>query len=159
MHSTLPVPPSLIRYFETDEWNGIPAQWWFGGGTDITPSYLYQEDMEHFHGTYKVGDRGDAWAGRAEERVVPWHANTPPIVSGLPCPVQEVCDAHDPAYYPKFKKWCDEYFLIKHRGETRGLGGIFFDDQNDRCWGRDCVWEWEGAGAHVGCVSKQGKRG
>jgi coproporphyrinogen III oxidase len=43
-----------------------------------------------------------------------------------------VCDRHDPEYYPKFKKWCDEYFLIKHRGERRGLGGIFFDDHNDR---------------------------
>jgi hypothetical protein len=39
---------------------------------------------------------------------------------------------HDPAFYPKFKKWCDEYFMIKHRKETRGLGGIFFDDLNDR---------------------------
>ena len=37
------------------EWNGIPGQWWFGGGTDITPSYVNEEDMRHFHGTYKVG--------------------------------------------------------------------------------------------------------
>ncbi len=36
------------------EWNGIPGQWWFGGGTDITPSYVNEEDMKHFHGTYKV---------------------------------------------------------------------------------------------------------
>ena len=43
-----------------------------------------------------------------------------------------MCDKHDPEYYGKFKKWADEYFAIKHRGETRGLGGIFFDDQNDR---------------------------
>jgi coproporphyrinogen III oxidase len=43
-----------------------------------------------------------------------------------------LCRRHDPAFYPKFKKWCDEYFLIKHRKETRGLGGIFFDDLNDR---------------------------
>jgi coproporphyrinogen III oxidase len=37
------------------------------------------------------------------------------------------CDAHDPAYYARFKKWCDEYFTIRHRGEMRGVGGIFFD--------------------------------
>src|SRR5262245_34455672 len=40
---------------------------------------------------------------------------------------KEACDKHDPGYYPHFKKWCDEYFYIKHRNETRGVGGIFFD--------------------------------
>lgn len=34
--------------------------------------------------------------------------------------------------YPKFKQWCDDYFWLKHRGETRGVGGLFFDDLNDR---------------------------
>lgn len=100
MHPHNPHAPTMhfnYRYFETEPWNGIPGQWWFGGGTDITPSYLYEEDMKHFHGTYK-----------------------------------KVCDRHDPAYYPKFKSWCDDYFLIKHRGERRGLGGIFFDDQNNK---------------------------
>jgi coproporphyrinogen III oxidase len=41
---------------------------------------------------------------------------------------KEVCDRHDPAYSPRFKKWCDEYFYLPHRGETRGVGGIFFDE-------------------------------
>jgi len=92
MHPRNPFAPTMhfnYRYFETDG-----GAWWFGGGTDITPSYLNEEDMKHFHGTYK-----------------------------------EVCDNHDPDYYAKFKKWADDYFFIKHRGETRGLGGIFFDDQ------------------------------
>ena len=57
MHPRNPHCPTMhfnYRYFETEEWNGIPGQWWFGGGTDITPSYVVPEDMKHFHGTYKA---------------------------------------------------------------------------------------------------------
>ena len=65
---------------------------WFGGGSDLTPCYLYGDDVAHFHRTWK-----------------------------------EVCDRHAVADYLRFKKWCDEYFFLPHRGETRGVGGIFFD--------------------------------
>mmetsp|Transcript_26971 Transcript_26971/g.27458 ORF Transcript_26971/g.27458 Transcript_26971/m.27458 type:complete len:408 (-) Transcript_26971:30-1253(-) len=95
MHPKNPHCPTMhfnYRYFETD--GGV---WWFGGGTDITPSYINEDDMKHFHGTYK-----------------------------------EICDKHDPGYYKEFKAWADRYFVIQHRNETRGLGGIFFDDQNNK---------------------------
>jgi coproporphyrinogen III oxidase len=47
------------------------------------------------------------------------------------------CDKHDPEYYPKFKKWCDEYFFIKHRNESRGVGGIFYDYLDSGSWEDD----------------------
>ena len=42
--------------------------------------------------------------------------------------MKSACDKHNPKYYSKFKAWCDDYFRIKHRGISRGVGGIFFDD-------------------------------
>eukprot|EP00270_Netrium_digitus_P011736 TRINITY_DN3744_c0_g1_i2.p1 TRINITY_DN3744_c0_g1~~TRINITY_DN3744_c0_g1_i2.p1 ORF type:complete len:440 (+),score=96.07 TRINITY_DN3744_c0_g1_i2:84-1403(+) len=120
MHPKNPFAPTMhfnYRYFETEAPEGVdeaPRAWWFGGGTDITPSYIFEEDMKHFHGVQKAA-----------------------------------CDKHDTLFYPKFKKWCDEYFLIKHRGERRGLGGIFFDDLNDRDPGQLLAFSTECANAVV----------
>jgi coproporphyrinogen III oxidase len=66
---------------------------WFGGGADLTPCYLFEEDARHFHATLKAA-----------------------------------CDLHDPTYYRRFKKACDEYFFLRHRAEARGVGGLFFED-------------------------------
>uniref|UniRef100_I1M654 coproporphyrinogen oxidase n=1 Tax=Glycine max TaxID=3847 RepID=I1M654_SOYBN len=102
LHPKNPFAPTLhfnYRYFETDapkDAPGAPRQWWFGGGTDLTPAYIFEEDVKHFHSIQK-----------------------------------QACDKFEPTFYPRFKKWCDDYFYIKHRGERRGLGGIFFDDLND----------------------------
>jgi coproporphyrinogen III oxidase len=92
LHPHNPFCPTVhanFRYFEL----GDDAAWWFGGGADLTPSYIDRDDAVHFHGTLK-----------------------------------SACDRHDPSHYPRFKQWCDEYFLIRHRGERRGIGGVFFDD-------------------------------
>ena len=99
LHPQNPMAPTVhlnYRYFETMDKNGEGKAWWFGGGTDLTPSYLFEEDAIHFHRTIK-----------------------------------DACDKHDRAYYPRFKAWCDKYFYIPHRGECRGVGGIFFDDLDE----------------------------
>jgi len=51
--------------------------------------------------------------------------------------LKAACDRHDPAYYPRFKAWCDEYFFLKHRNEPRGVGGIFFDYVDSGDWEAD----------------------
>ncbi|TPX07159.1 uncharacterized protein E0L32_010960 [Thyridium curvatum] len=100
VHPKNPMAPTVhlnYRYFETANDDGSSGAWWFGGGADLTPNYLFDEDAIHFHRTLK-----------------------------------DVCDKHNKDYYPKFKKWCDEYFYNKHRGESRGIGGIFFDDLDEQ---------------------------
>jgi len=96
LHPVNPMAPTVhlnYRYFETMDKEGKGKAWWFGGGTDLTPSYLFDEDAIHFHKTIK-----------------------------------DTCDRHNKDYYPRFKAWCDKYFYIPHRQESRGIGGIFFDD-------------------------------
>lgn len=70
-----------------------------------------------------------AWFGGGTDLtpVVPDEADTASFHAVL----KATCDAHDPDYYPKFKKWCDEYFFLKHRNEPRGVGGIFYDYLED----------------------------
>lgn len=98
LHPLNPMAPTVhanYRYFERGE-GKKQGSWWFGGGADLTPSYLFEEDTIHFHTVHK-----------------------------------KACDRHEVGDFRKFKKWCDDYFFIKHRNERRGLGGIFFDDIND----------------------------
>ena len=100
LHPHNPMAPTMhanYRYFELVDGTGQIATWWFGGGTDLTPCYVFDDDAIHFHQAQK-----------------------------------DACDRHHPEYYPKFKKWCDEYFHLPHRDEARGIGGIFFDNLNDR---------------------------
>ncbi|BFZ09847.1 hypothetical protein BsWGS_12886 [Bradybaena similaris] len=98
VHPRNPHVPTVhfnYRYFEVEDEDG-EKQWWFGGGTDLTPYYLVETDVVHFHKTLK-----------------------------------KACDQHGKQLYPKYKKWCDDYFNVAHRGERRGVGGIFFDDVDE----------------------------
>ncbi|WP_350432179.1 oxygen-dependent coproporphyrinogen oxidase [Shewanella sp. H8] len=54
-----------------------------------------------------------------KEDVISWHQMA-----------KDICDPFGEEVYPKYKKWCDEYFFLPHRNETRGVGGLFFDDLN-----------------------------
>ena len=57
--------------------------------------------------------------------------------------LKKVCDKSDVSFYPEFKKWADDYFYIKHRKETRGIGGIFFDRLNEsRKISKSALWQF-----------------
>lgn len=91
LHPHNPMVPIIhmnVRYFEMSTGHN-----WFGGGIDLTPHYVVDEDARWFHSQLKT-----------------------------------VCDQHNPDYYARFKPWADDYFYIPHRKETRGIGGIFFDN-------------------------------
>jgi coproporphyrinogen III oxidase len=95
IHPKNPMAPTVHanwRYFEMFNENNECVDQWFGGGLDLTPYYLFEEDAKHFH---------------------------------LQC--KKACDAHDSHFYTEFKDKCDAYFHNSHRGEARGVGGLFFD--------------------------------
>jgi coproporphyrinogen III oxidase len=95
LHPKNPFVPTVHanwRYFEMYDKSGKVIDQWFGGGLDLTPYYLFEEDARHFHQICK-----------------------------------KACDKHDPAFYPKYKTQCDDYFWNGHRDEARGVGGLFFD--------------------------------
>ena len=72
-----------------------------------------------------------------EEDAVHWHRVA-----------REACAPFGPEIYPRYKKWCDEYFFLRHRQEPRGIGGIFFDDLNE--WGFERCFEFlQSVGDHL----------
>jgi len=90
LHPRNPMVPTVhanFRYLELED-----GDFWFGGGADLTPYYVFEEDCRHFHRVWK-----------------------------------RACEAHETGLYARLKKACDEYFFLRHRGEARGIGGIFFD--------------------------------
>ena len=81
----------------------------------------------HFNTRMMVTTKG--WFGGGGD-LTPMRLETPESVfdaADFHATFRAACDRHDPAYYPKYKEWCDRYFFLPHRNEPRGAGGIFYD--------------------------------
>lgn len=83
----------------------------------------------HMNTRYFEMESGARWFGGGID-LTPHYINKDDAVL-FHSELKKTCDQHDLAYFPKFKKWADEYFYIPHREETRGIGGIFFDRLSD----------------------------
>ena len=84
----------------------------------------------HFNTRMLVTRQG--WFGGGGD-LTPLRLETPEAVADAAdfhAAFRAACDRHDPAYYPRYKEWCDRYFFLPHRGEPRGAGGIFFDQHD-----------------------------
>jgi coproporphyrinogen III oxidase len=82
------------------------------------------------HANFRYLEKGDTgWFGGGSD-LTPYYPYREDVVH-FHRTLREACDHHDTSYYTQFKKWCDEYFYLKHRNEARGVGGIFFDYLRD----------------------------
>jgi coproporphyrinogen III oxidase len=99
----------------------ITSKAWFGGGADLTPVLMARRTQQD------------------------------PDTKSFHAAMAAACATHTPiAPYERFKTWCDEYFLLRHRGEPRGVGGIFFDWQDSGDWEADFAFTQDVGRAFLG---------
>jgi coproporphyrinogen III oxidase len=99
----------------------VTSKAWFGGGADLTPVLMARRTQQD------------------------------PDTKSFHAAMAAACATHPPiAPYERFKTWCDEYFLLRHRGESRGVGGIFFDWQDSGDWEADFAFTQDVGRAFLG---------
>ncbi len=117
------LPPSILSQRPEAE-----GHRWFATGTSMVlhPRSPYVPTV---HLNYRYFEAGPVWWFGGGADLTPYY----PFLEDarhFHRTLKGACDGVDPAYYKVFKPWCDEYFFLKHRGETRGVGGIFYDYQD-----------------------------
>ncbi len=109
------------------------GEFWASGISLVAHLHSPLVPAVHMNTRMIVTTKGWFGGGADLTPMIPDDAETDAFHAGL----RAACDAHDPAYYPKFKDWCDRYFFLKHRDEPRGIGGIFYDQLDSGDWEAD----------------------
>ncbi|MFO0037451.1 MAG: oxygen-dependent coproporphyrinogen oxidase [Synechococcaceae cyanobacterium] len=118
------LPPSILSQRPEAE-----GQRWFATGTSMV---LHPRNpfVPTVHLNYRYFEAGPVWWFGGGADLTPYY----PFLDDarhFHRSLKQACDSVDPTYYTVFKPWCDEYFFLRHRGETRGVGGIFYDYQDE----------------------------
>jgi coproporphyrinogen III oxidase len=119
------LPPSILS--QRPEAKGHR---WFATGTSMVlhPRNPY---IPTVHLNYRYFEAGPVWWFGGGADLTPYY----PFLEDAKhfhSTLKGACDSVNPSFYEVFKPWCDEYFYLKHRDETRGVGGIFYDYQDPR---------------------------
>ncbi|MEB3273555.1 MAG: oxygen-dependent coproporphyrinogen oxidase [Prochlorothrix sp.] len=119
------LPPSIVTQRPEAAGHGF-----FATGTSLVlhPRNPYVPTV---HLNYRYFEAGPVWWFGGGIDLTPYYPFVEDAVH-FHTTLKNACDKHHPEYYPTFKRWCDEYFYLKHRDESRGIGGIFFDYQDAR---------------------------
>ncbi len=117
------LPPSILKQRPEAAGHGFYAT---GTSMVLHPRHPY---VPTIHLNYRYFEAGPIWWFGGGIDLTPYYPFVEDVVA-FHQTLKQACDRHHPDYYPTFKLWCDEYFYLKHRQETRGIGGIFFDYQD-----------------------------
>ncbi|MBD2103769.1 oxygen-dependent coproporphyrinogen oxidase [Leptolyngbya sp. FACHB-261] len=117
------LPPSILQQRPEAKGHGFYAT---GTSLVIHPRSPY---IPTVHLNYRYFEAGPVWWFGGGADLTPYYGFREDA-EHFHRTFKTACDTHHPSYYPVFKNWCDEYFFLAHRNETRGVGGIFFDYQD-----------------------------
>lgn len=117
------LPPSILKQRPEAEGHGFYAT---GTSMVLHPRSPY---IPTVHLNYRYFEAGPVWWFGGGADLTPYYPFAEDAAH-FHRSFKAACDRHHPEYHPVFKLWCDEYFYLKHRQETRGVGGLFFDYQD-----------------------------
>lgn len=115
-----PTPPRILQALQLSE-----ANFYATGVSIVIHPHNPKVPIIHMNVRYFEMSNGICWFGGGID-LTP-HYVDPEDAQYFHQQLKQVCDRHHLDFYPKFKAWADDYFFVKHRNETRGVGGIFFD--------------------------------